>query len=522
MKRDSFSSRIGLVLAALGMAIGTGNIWRFPRIAARWGGEDHGAGAFLLAWLLFLLLWSVPILVAEFTLGKISRRGPIGAFARVLGPGAAWMGGFIVLTTLMIAAYYSVVTGWTLSYLAEALQGFPGLEVPTDAATVKANHARALARFEELAGSEVALGFHLGAAAIGLLVVWRGVRTGVELACKLLIPALFLLLAAGVVWVFSQGVPWQGFNFLFDPHWQDLGQPKLWIDALSQSAWSTGAGWGLILVYGSYARRDEDAVSTNFTAASGNNIASMLSALFIFPAVFTLLGAAGVPYGEIQSALEDAGPGSTGLAFQYVPFIFKAVAGWGTALTILFFVGLFVAALSSFIAMYELGARTFQDLGASRRTAVLVTALIVAGVGAPAALDMDVFVSMDWVWGVALILCGLMVVWAVQMYGVDRYRRRLINATGARKRMGWTFNWLFLFLVPAQGITLLVWYLVHEGTGREDAWDPFALGSYNAGTCVWWWGAGLLVLMLLTPVIGRRSAREHAAGGQPGQDEVTE
>ena len=109
--REVFTSRWALVLAALGMAVGTGNIWRFPRVAAA-----NGGGAFLIPWIAALFLWSIPILMVEFALGKRSRRGPIGAFAAVLGPGKAWMGGFVGICTLAIMFYYSVEAGCCQRY----------------------------------------------------------------------------------------------------------------------------------------------------------------------------------------------------------------------------------------------------------------------------------------------------------------------------------------------------------------------------------------------------------------------
>ncbi|MYK87832.1 MAG: sodium-dependent transporter, partial [Acidobacteria bacterium] len=115
---DFFSSRWGIILAGLGMAVGTGNLWRFPRIAA-----ENGGGAFLIPWLLFLFAWSIPLLIAEFGLGRGARRGPIGAFAKLTGGRTAWMGGFVAVTSVMIMFYYSVVTGWMLKYAVAASTG---------------------------------------------------------------------------------------------------------------------------------------------------------------------------------------------------------------------------------------------------------------------------------------------------------------------------------------------------------------------------------------------------------------
>ncbi len=108
---ERFSSRWAIILAGLGMAVGTGNLWRFPRVAAQ-----NGGAAFLIPWLIFLLTWSLPLLIAEFGLGRGARRGPVGAFTALVGRSSAWMGGFVVVTAVMIMFYYSVVTGWALKY----------------------------------------------------------------------------------------------------------------------------------------------------------------------------------------------------------------------------------------------------------------------------------------------------------------------------------------------------------------------------------------------------------------------
>ena len=116
--RETFSSRFGMLVAGLGMAIGTGNMWRFPRIIAQ-----NGGAVFLIPWFIFLFTWSLPLLIAEFGIGRAARRGVIGAFAHLFGRGYAWMGGFIAVTSVMILFYYSVVTGWTLKYALGTLTG---------------------------------------------------------------------------------------------------------------------------------------------------------------------------------------------------------------------------------------------------------------------------------------------------------------------------------------------------------------------------------------------------------------
>ena len=506
--RPKFSSRFALVLAALGMAIGTGNIWRFPRMAA-----THEGGAFLIPWVIFLFTWSIPILIAEFTLGKVTGRGPIGAFAKLLGKQAAWMGAFMAFVTLMIATYYSVVCGWTLRYAFDAIMHLGDAEMIMESSEqIRVARDSAENTFSGFAETWEALAYHLASVAIGALIVWRGVQGGIEVCCKILIPLLFLMLVGGSIWALAtlEGAR-EGLKYLFTPNWSLLASPKIWIDGLSQSAWSTGAGWGLILAYGAYARRDDDAVAINRASGFGNNSASLLAGMFIFPAVFALLGQAGMGEAGITEALKDNGDGNTGLAFTYIPFIFKSIPQVGGVATVAFFVGLFFAALSSLIALYEMGVRSLSDTGLSRTASTLIIAGVGALIGGIAAMDMDFFISMDWVWGLALVIGGLLVAWGVQIYGANRYRRDLINGMGAKRPLGLWFNTLFIYLIPIQGITLLGWWLYDAATDEgfygegNHPWDPTVLGNYGVGPCVIWWATALGIFLFLSPWLGKWS-----------------
>ena len=174
--REVFSSRWTLVIAALGMAIGTGNLWRFPRIAAQ-----NGGGAFLIPWLIFLLLWSIPLLMTEFAIGKSTRLGPAAAFGKLIGKKYTWMGCFVAVCTIAIIFYYSVVAGWCLKYTRAAATG--GLDNVTGTA-----YWDMFSR-----NSSQTLLFHFLAISISAIIVLRGIKGGIEKATKLLIPGLVLL-----------------------------------------------------------------------------------------------------------------------------------------------------------------------------------------------------------------------------------------------------------------------------------------------------------------------------------------
>ncbi|MDT8437132.1 MAG: sodium-dependent transporter, partial [Gemmatimonadota bacterium] len=261
----TFSSRWGTMLVMLGMAVGTGNIWRFPRVAA-----SNGGGAFLIAWAVFLLLWSVPLILVEFAMGREARRGPIGAFASLVGRRYAWMGAWVAFTATAIMFYYSVVMGWTLRYLWGALTGSIPMTSP-EAAT---------AFWESYVGSGAAVATHALALGLGVLVVAGGVR-GIERVVRILVPGLFLLVLVLAVRAVTLPGAERGLAFLFQPQWSDLLQARVWVEALTQNAWDTGAGWGLILAYAVYLREREDTTLNAFVLGFGNNTVSLLAGIMV-------------------------------------------------------------------------------------------------------------------------------------------------------------------------------------------------------------------------------------------------
>ena len=231
--KEEFTSRWGLLISVLGIAVGTGNIWRFPRIAAA-----NGGGAFLIPWVIFLFLWSIPLIMAEFAIGKLTRYGTVGSFAVVIGKKFAWMGMFVGFVAAAIMFYYSVVTGWCIRYLLLALTG--------QLLDVK-NHE---ANWNGFVGSgwQPAL-FHFLAITVGVAIIQRGVVNGIERANRFLIPSLLALVVISAVRAVTLPGATQGLDYLFTPDFASLLDYKVWLQALTQNAWDTGAGWGLILTY---------------------------------------------------------------------------------------------------------------------------------------------------------------------------------------------------------------------------------------------------------------------------------
>lgn len=457
-KLEQFSSRWGLLLATMGMAIGAGNIWRFPRLAGQYG------GAFLIPWAIFLVLWSIPLIMVEFSIGKDERKGPVGAFAAFLGKKYTWMGAWVCICTMAIMFYYSVVTGWALKYFVTAVSG--GL--------VGSNHEEVWSSFTGN-GFEPAA-YHLISLVMAAFIIYQGVINGIERANKILLPSLLVLLVIGAVRAITLENSAVGLNYLFGFQEASLFDPKMWLEALSQSAWSTGAGWGLVLTYAVYMRKNEDVTLNSFLTGFGNNSASLLAALAVIPAVFSLAG-------SVPAAKEALQAGNQGLSFIVIPQLFEQLPG-AQLLISLFFLGLFFAAISSMIAMLELSTRMFMDFGFTRKRGLIIVTVLTAILGLPSAFSMDFFNNQDWVWGLGLIISGIFFTFAVLKKGAGEFRKKyLLTAQNDIKIGGW-FDWCLQYLIPIEAFALLVWWFYQ--TWASDWWNPLSI--YSFGTCLLQWG----------------------------------
>jgi len=464
---EFFSSRWGLILAALGMAVGTGNIWRFPRIVAQ-----NGGGSFLIPWIIFLFLWSIPLLIIEFSLGKKTRFGTVGAFGKFLGKKFTWMGAFVGFCTMAIMFYYSVVMGWCVKFFVASLSGDSGL-------------AQSEQYWNTFTSGYQPVFFHFIAMALGSFVIYKGVVAGIEKANKILIPTLFLLLILAAVRALTLPGAIAGLDYLFKPDLDLLLNYKTWLEALTQSAWSTGAGWGLILTYAVYMRQKEDVVLNSFIAGLGNNSASLIAAMAILPTIFAIL-----PYDE---AMQAVGAGNQGLTFIWIPQLFGQMP-FGSFFMTIFFLALTAAALSSLIAMIELSTRIFMDAGLQRPKAILFVGSCGFLLGLPSAFSLNFLNNQDWVWGLGLILSGIFVAFAAIKYGVDKFRTELVNSEGNDIAAGAWFNFIVKIIIPIEFVALLGWWFWQTiASDPEGWWAPFK--TYSLGTVLLQWAIALVVLV---------------------------
>jgi len=468
MKKEVFTSRFGLIAATIGMAIGAGNIWRFPRLAGQYG------GSFFVPWFIFLFLWSIPLLIVEFSIGKKTKFGTIGAFASSLGKNFAWMGWFVGFCTTAILFYYSVVTGWSLKYFVMAL-------------TSQLSAIDHAAYWNEYTSSVYEpLFYHFFSIAVGGIIIYRGIVKGVEKFSKIIVPLLFLLLVIAAVKALSLSGSKTGLEYYFNFRISDLADYKIWLEGLSQSAWSTGAGWGLLLTYAIYARKNEKIISNSFFAGLGNNIASIIAGLAIIPTVFALSV-------NVDSAQQALGSGNQGLAFIIIPQLFTKMTGGGL-FSIVFFMALFFAALSSLISMIELAVRIFIDFGLDRKKAAIVICFLTAILGAPSAVSIDIFNNQDWVWGLGLLLSGFFFTLSVIKIGPAVFVEEWLMPQSGKKLITTVFYILFYFILPVEFVFMLGWWLIQSVQWSPDWWNP--LEPFGLFTTLLQWflivGAGLI------------------------------
>src|SRR5690606_5531732 len=366
-------------------------------------GGDEGAGAFLIAWIIFLFIWSIPLIIAEYALGRHGRKGVIGSFVKSAGERFAWMGSFVAFVATAIMFYYSVVAGWCAYYFIAMLTR--PLPLSLEGATQV---------WDGFQSGGLPMLFHAAAIGLGSLAVWRGVSS-IERVNKVLIPTLFIIVVLCVIRAITLPGSGDGLRFLFTPQLDLLGRPSVWLEALTQNAWDTGAGWGLILTYGAYMQRRHGIVKNAFITGIGNNTVSLLAAIMIFGTVFAVLGAE-MSRPEVLEVMKSSGPASTGLTFIWMPQLFARMQ-FGSILAVLFFLGLSFAAFTSLISMIELATRVLMDAGLRRPQAIACVGLFGFVLGIPSALSLNFLGNQDFVWGVALMISGAFVAFAVIRYG---------------------------------------------------------------------------------------------------------
>ncbi len=345
--RASFGGKLSAILVAAGSAIGLGSIWRFPYMA----GENGGA-AFLLLYLLCVFIVGIPVMLAEFAVGRKTQQNAVGGF-RSLSHRWRWLGYCGVLGAMLISGYYYIVAGWSLEYLVSSLSGAlysSGVGFAEQFSAFQASPRQAIYTVLFVLMTHV--------------IIARGVEKGIEKASKIMMPALFIILIVMAVRVAFMPNAIEGYKFLFTPDFSAVMDPKVILMAVGQAFFSLSVGMGCMVVYASYFKPNNNLTSTSMSVSLLTLMVAVLAGMVIFPAVFS----AGLEPTE--------GPS---LIFITLPEIFKDMPFAGLW-SVIFFILLALAALSSTISFHEVLTAYFsEEYKMSRRMAANITSALSAG-----------------------------------------------------------------------------------------------------------------------------------------------
>lgn len=349
---EHWSSRTGFLLAAIGAAVGLGNIWRFPYVLG-----TNGGAAFVLVYLLAIFLVAMPVMIGEMILGRHGRMSAPGTLRKIAtelraSPRWQWLGWMGIVVLFLVLSFFSVIGGWSMAYIFKTASGqFTGMS--------PAAVGEAFDTFLASPGELIA--WHAVFMALTIFIVSRGVKAGIEKAVTVMMPALFVMLIGLVAYGVVAGEFSQAVNFLFRPDFSKL-TPEVTLDAVGQAFFSVNVGIGALLTYSAYLPEDVDLVKSSAVITIGDTVVALLAGLMIFPIVFA--------YG-----LDPAeGPG---LIFVTLSTAFGSMPG-GAIIGAAFFVLVFFAALTSALSMLEVPVcRLEENKGASRpRMALLLGSAI--------------------------------------------------------------------------------------------------------------------------------------------------
>lgn len=367
-QREHWGSHLGFLLAAAGSAIGLGTLWKFPYVTGA-----NGGGIFVLIYIFCTFFIGIPVFIAELLLGRKAQRGAVGIFAELDEDSKNWqiIGWLGVIASFLIMSFYSVIAGWGLNYVFMSLNQF---YLGRDAQQIGQV-------FEVLSQSaDITLFWHFAFTALTVLVVYQGIRHGVEYWSKFMTLGLFVLL----IGLFLYSTTLEGFgeavHFIFYPDMANF-KPSSALEALGLSFFTLSLGQGIMLTYGSYMRRTEDIPKTGLMIGFMIVIVSILAALMIFPIIFT--------FGFTPQE-------GFGLVFKTLPVLFAKLHG-ALILSTLFFVLFCFTALTSAVALVEVVVANFMDLlGWSRQKAVCVVGISCALFGIPSALSKTDTLFANW------------------------------------------------------------------------------------------------------------------------------
>ena len=359
MKRDSFGSRFGALVAMAGSAVGLGNLWRFPYLV----GENGGA-AFIIVYVILSFAICLPIFVSEFVIGRRSQKNAYSAFRDLSGGSAwRWVGLFTIIVPLIVLSYYSVIGGWSIEYLLKSITfSFTGGESQSALSTMFSDFVSSA--WGPLLG-------HTGFLLLTTLIVMVGIKDGIEKFSKVMMPMLFFIVIGIAIYSMTLPGAKAGLDYLFNPDFSKINGKAI-AAALGQAFFSLSLGFGTIMTYASYVDKKENPLFQSVATASSDLLFALVAGMAIMPAVFAF------------GISPQTGPG---LVFETLPYVFGQMPAGGF-IAILFFLALLVAAVTSSISMLEVAvAYLVEEKKISRIWACVILFAICWVVGAVCSLS---------------------------------------------------------------------------------------------------------------------------------------
>lgn len=359
--RGQFTTRIGAIAATVGSAVGLGNIWRFPFETGQ-----NGGAAFIALYLVCVLIMGIPVIVAEFIVGRNTHKNVCGALRQLAPSGKThWFSSVCIIASILIISFYSVVCGWIVEYLIQAISGGMSGKSPAEYSLMFSNFVANPYR-----GVTWTVIFLL----VNYMVLKRGLKRGIERVANVMMPLLFVLIVVFCINSLMQPGAQAGLRFLFYPDFSAI-TPRVAIGAMGQAFFSLSLGLSCLLTYSSYFKDSDSLVKNATVVAFLDTMVAILAGVMIFPVVFS--------YGMTP----QAGPK---LIFEVLPSIFQQMSG-GYVLAVLFFFLLFMASITSTISMSEISIAYFsEEFSMSRKNASLLNTIIAIILGSLCALSFNV------------------------------------------------------------------------------------------------------------------------------------
>ena len=352
-KRGSFSGKIGFVLSAAGASVGLGNIWRFPYLAAKYGGA-----IFLLVYIILAMTFGYTMIIAETSIGRMTGKSPVGAYKSFSDKPALRVGGWInAIIPILIVPYYSVIGGWVIKYLAEYLMG-------------KAHLVAEDGYFSSFISNGVSSELcFLVFTAMTLAIIFAGVENGIERVSKIMMPILVVLSLIIAVYSVTRPGALEGVKYFLVPNLDNFSWMTV-VSAMGQMFYSLSIAMGILITFGSYMKKDVPIESSTRNVEVFDTAIAIMAGLMIIPAVFAFSG------GDPDTL--QAGPA---LMFITIPKVFASM-GLGTVVGVLFFLLVLFAAVTSSIALTESAVSTFEDeLGWGRKKSTVLVGVIMVALG---------------------------------------------------------------------------------------------------------------------------------------------